>query len=200
MRLFVRTIHIEHLLDERVERALLTDFGLARAEDDACLTRGGFHPGTPHYYVSRTGSRGSSDLFSQGCVLYALVSYHANIAKRCPPPTPRRWRPDWSATRKNREAMPSTAPASVEARLVSYTQKSRSEGPPPTLVGVGYDSPPKPFLTAPNIIRSNRPNIKAIHPKPQSPMSQGHLIHIRQNNLESRLTVANPQGEMNMVR
>ena len=48
------------LLEEGGERALLTDFGLARAEDDACLTRSGFHPGTPHYYVSRTGSRRSN--------------------------------------------------------------------------------------------------------------------------------------------
>ena len=37
------------LLDEGVERALLTDFGLARTESDACLTRSGFQPGTPHY-------------------------------------------------------------------------------------------------------------------------------------------------------
>lgn len=68
------------LLDEGVERALLTDFGLARAEDDAALTRSGFHPGTPHY-MSPEQVRGEaidarSDLFGLGCVLYALCTGH----------------------------------------------------------------------------------------------------------------------------
>ncbi|MEM9643366.1 MAG: protein kinase, partial [Planctomycetota bacterium] len=68
------------MLDEGTERALLTDFGLARAEDDACLTRSGFHPGTPHY-MSPEQVRGEaidnrSDLFGLGCVLYALCAGH----------------------------------------------------------------------------------------------------------------------------
>ncbi len=68
------------LLDEGVERALLTDFGLARAENDACLTRSGFHPGTPHY-MSPEQVRGESidarsDLFGLGCVMYALCTGH----------------------------------------------------------------------------------------------------------------------------
>lgn len=68
------------LLDEDVERTLLTDFGLARAEDDACLTRSGFHPGTPHY-MSPEQVRGEtidmrSDLFGLGCVLYAMSTGH----------------------------------------------------------------------------------------------------------------------------
>ncbi len=37
------------LLEHGVERALLTDFGLARAADDASLTHTGHLPGTPHY-------------------------------------------------------------------------------------------------------------------------------------------------------
>ncbi len=68
------------LLDEGVERALLTDFGLARAENDACLTRSGIHPGTPHY-MSPEQVRGESidarsDLFGLGCTLYALSTGH----------------------------------------------------------------------------------------------------------------------------
>jgi serine/threonine protein kinase len=68
------------LLDEGVDRALLTDFGLARATDDANLTRSGFHPGTPHY-MSPEQVRGEaidarSDLFGLGCVLYALCTGH----------------------------------------------------------------------------------------------------------------------------
>lgn len=64
------------LLDEGVDRALLTDFGLARTEDDACLTHSGFHPGTPHYMspeqVRGDAIDGRSDLLSLGCVLYAM--------------------------------------------------------------------------------------------------------------------------------
>ncbi|MBL8817850.1 MAG: serine/threonine protein kinase [Planctomyces sp.] len=68
------------LLDEGVDRALLTDFGLARASDDASLTRSGFHPGTPHY-MSPEQVRGElidarSDLFGLGCVLYAMCTGH----------------------------------------------------------------------------------------------------------------------------
>ena len=68
------------LLDEGVERAVLTDFGLARTESDACLTRSGFHPGTPHY-MSPEQVRGEtldprSDLFGLGCVLYSACAGH----------------------------------------------------------------------------------------------------------------------------
>src|SRR6201999_881150 len=37
------------LLEKSVERAVLTDFGLARAADDAALTRWGVIAGTPEY-------------------------------------------------------------------------------------------------------------------------------------------------------
>ncbi len=66
------------LLDKGVERAVLTDFGLARAADDVSLTRQGFIAGTPEY-MSPEQARGEaldgrSDLFSLGCVLYEMAT------------------------------------------------------------------------------------------------------------------------------
>jgi serine/threonine protein kinase len=63
------------LLEKGIDRVLLTDFGLARAADDASLTRSGVVTGTPQY-MSPEQSRGDpidarSDLFSLGSVLYA---------------------------------------------------------------------------------------------------------------------------------
>lgn len=66
------------MLEHGVDRALLTDFGLARASDDASLTRTGYHPGTPQY-MSPEQVRGDlidqrSDLFSLGSVIYAMCT------------------------------------------------------------------------------------------------------------------------------
>jgi serine/threonine protein kinase len=66
------------LLEEAVDRALISDFGLARAADDASLTRTGFHPGTPQYMspeqVSGQGVDARSDLFSLGSTLYTMCT------------------------------------------------------------------------------------------------------------------------------
>ena len=61
-----------------VERALLTDFGLARAVDDASITLTGVIAGTPQY-MSPEQARGSSvdarsDLFGLGGVLYTMCT------------------------------------------------------------------------------------------------------------------------------
>lgn len=66
------------LLDGTVERALLTDFGLARAVDDASITRTGIIAGTPQYMSPEQARAGTvdarSDLFSLGCVLYTMCT------------------------------------------------------------------------------------------------------------------------------
>ncbi len=66
------------LMEEDVDRALISDFGLARAVDDASLTRTGFHPGTPQY-MSPEQATGKlidarSDLFSLGSMLYTMCT------------------------------------------------------------------------------------------------------------------------------
>ncbi len=66
------------LLADGVERVKLTDFGLARAADDASLTKTGIIAGTPQY-MSPEQARGESvdsrsDLFSLGSVLYAMCT------------------------------------------------------------------------------------------------------------------------------
>lgn len=68
------------LLENGVERTYLTDFGLARASDDASLTYTGVVAGTPHY-MSPEQADGlpldhRSDLFSLGSVLYFMATGH----------------------------------------------------------------------------------------------------------------------------
>jgi serine/threonine-protein kinase len=66
------------LLEKGVERVMLTDFGLARAVDDASLTRTGLIAGTPQF-MSPEQAAGEpidarSDLFSLGSVLYMMAT------------------------------------------------------------------------------------------------------------------------------
>ncbi len=69
------------LLEQGVERVAITDFGLARAVDDASMTRSGVIAGTPQY-MSPEQARGEaidarSDLFSLGSLIYAMCTGHS---------------------------------------------------------------------------------------------------------------------------
>ncbi|MCG8648499.1 MAG: serine/threonine protein kinase [Pirellulales bacterium] len=66
------------LVSQGTDRAVITDFGLAQAADDASLTRAGALAGTPHY-MSPEQARGESldarsDLFSLGSVMFAMLT------------------------------------------------------------------------------------------------------------------------------
>ncbi len=66
------------LLENGLSRALITDFGLARAADDAAASQTGWLAGTPHY-MSPEQAQGSdldgrSDLFSLGSVIYFMAT------------------------------------------------------------------------------------------------------------------------------
>ena len=66
------------LLEDGVERVKLTDFGMARAADDASLTKTGVIAGTPQYMSPEQAKDDSidarSDLFSLGSVLYSMCA------------------------------------------------------------------------------------------------------------------------------
>jgi len=66
------------LLEEGVQRVKITDFGLARAMDDASLTQSGVVAGSP-LYMAPEQARGEAldhraDLFSLGSVLYTMCT------------------------------------------------------------------------------------------------------------------------------
>jgi serine/threonine protein kinase len=76
------------LLDRGVDRVRVTDFGLVRVSDDASMTRSGLIAGTPQYMAPEQ-IRGEncdkrSDLFSLGCVLYALLVGHPPFRAKSP--------------------------------------------------------------------------------------------------------------------
>jgi serine/threonine-protein kinase len=82
------------LLEKGIERAVLTDFGLARTADDVSLTRLGAIAGTPEY-MSPEQAKGEtvdarSDLFGLGCVLYEMATGVSPFRTETPMATLRR--------------------------------------------------------------------------------------------------------------
>lgn len=68
------------LLENGIERVLVTDFGLARIADDASMTRSGVITGTPQFMspeqAAGRGVDAQSDLFSLGAAMYAMCTGH----------------------------------------------------------------------------------------------------------------------------
>jgi serine/threonine protein kinase len=68
------------LLENGIERVKITDFGLARAADDASISQSGVVAGTPMYMAPEQAQGVQidhrADLFSLGSVLYAMCTGH----------------------------------------------------------------------------------------------------------------------------
>jgi serine/threonine protein kinase len=75
------------MLENGIERVRITDFGLARAIDDASVTQNGTVAGTPQYMAPEQ-ARGEvvdqrADLFSLGSVLYTMATGRAPFRGDC---------------------------------------------------------------------------------------------------------------------
>jgi serine/threonine protein kinase len=155
------------LLEEGTNRVKLTDFGLARAVDDAGLTSSGVVNGTP-LYMSPEQARDEpldarADLFSLGSVLYTLATgeaaFHASstpaVLRRICDETPRPVRevnpavPQWLATliavlHAKHPAHRIGSAGEVARLLESYREHRRrpDQVPPPPLPPLPKTTPP----------------------------------------------------------
>ena len=75
------------LLENGVERVKITDFGLARAADDASLTQSGVVAGTPHVHGPGAGARRARSTTAPTCSASAACSTRCAPAGRRSAPT-----------------------------------------------------------------------------------------------------------------
>jgi serine/threonine-protein kinase len=118
------------LLAKGTERAIITDFGLARAADDASLTSSGVLAGTPHY-MSPEQARGEpvdfrSDLFSLGSLLFAMLAGQPPVNRELGSET---IRVIGTEPMPRLRTVVADAPEWVE-RLVSWLHQARAEDRP----------------------------------------------------------------------
>ncbi|MFN7731339.1 MAG: protein kinase domain-containing protein [Pirellula sp.] len=118
------------LVEMGTDRAVLTDFGLVRALDEATITHSGSIAGTPQY-MSPEQAAGESldartDLYSLGAVLYAMLTGHPPFTDRSP----------LALVKKIAESQPKpvthydpTVPASVVVFLEWLMHKDRRQRP-----------------------------------------------------------------------
>ncbi|MFV1981187.1 MAG: protein kinase, partial [Rhodothermia bacterium] len=116
------------LLENGIERAMITDFGLARAIDDVAITKAGEVIGTP-LFMSPEQARGDkldhrSDLFSLGSILYSMCTGRAAFRAESSIATLRRVCDD--APRPIREVN-SEIPQWLEEIIQRLMEKSRDE-------------------------------------------------------------------------
>ncbi len=184
------------LLENGVERVKITDFGLARAVDDASLTQTGVIAGTPQYMAPEQ-ARGEAvdhraDLFSLGSVLYALCAgrppFRASttmaVLKRVCEETPRPLReinpeiPDWLAAiisklhaKAPSDRFQSAAEVSeLLGRCLAHVQQPE-QFPLPATIGIPQPAPLPSGSTAPSVIPPARPS----HPAQAAPATR--LFH-----------------------
>ncbi len=99
------------LLEISVEKVMLTDFGLARAIDDASITRTGIIAGTP-LYMSPEQARGEPWMLAATCLVWGPCSTH--------------WPPDEHRSEPNRRMeFCADSPMSRLVRCVKFRRSSR---------------------------------------------------------------------------
>jgi serine/threonine-protein kinase len=177
------------LLENGVERVKITDFGLARAVDDASLTQTGVIAGTPQYMAPEQ-ARGETvdhraDLFSLGSVLYALCAgrppFRASttmaVLKRVCEETPRPLReinpdiPEWLAAiiAKLQAKNPSERFQSADevsellGRCLAHVQQPERFSLPAPVAASQSAAPPSSSAASP-VITTDQPS----HPANQS--------------------------------
>ena len=155
------------LLESGLDRIKITDFGLARAADDASITQSGVIAGTP-LYMSPEQARGEpvdhrSDLFSLGSVLYTLCTGHPAfrasstiaVMTRVCEDVPRPIResnpevPRWLCAvvgkllaKKPEDRFQSAAEvADLLGQFLAHLQQPDTVAPPPPVAGVGAWTP-----------------------------------------------------------